>query len=168
MKLPLRIGNGFDAHAFSRSEERPLILGGVVIPHRWGLVGHSDADALYHALGDAILGALGRPDLGHYFPDTDPAWKGADSGAILRDVARLMTEDGYRPLNVDTVIIAQEPRLAPYVPAMKENIGSLLGLPPGAVGVKATTTEHLGFTGRGEGIAALAVVLLSGDEHDAP
>lgn len=156
-----RVGLGFDAHAFA--EGRRLVLGGVEIPHPRGLAGHSDADAVFHALGDAVLGALGRGDLGRHFPDTDPAWKGADSARILGAVAGMMREDGFRALSADVVVIAQEPRLAPYTEAMRENIGRLLGITDGAVGVKATTTEMLGFTGRGEGVAAMAVVLLARD-----
>jgi 2-C-methyl-D-erythritol 2,4-cyclodiphosphate synthase len=154
----MRIGIGFDAHAFAAG--RPLVIGGVTIPHPRGLAGHSDADVLYHAIGDAILGALGLGDLGEHFPDGDPAWRGADSRRLIEEIVRLMTREGYTVVNVDSVVIAQEPRLSPYRDRMKANIAAIMGLAPDAVGVKATTTEQMGFTGRGEGIAAQAVVLI--------
>jgi len=149
---------GFDAHAFA--EGRPLILGGVEVPYQRGLSGHSDADALLHAIGDAILGALGLEDIGHHFPDDDPAWKDVSSGRILASIRETMSKEGYVPVNVDAVIIAQEPKLAPHIPAMKRNIALLLNIPEGSVGLKATTTEGLGFTGRREGPSAAATVLL--------
>jgi 2-C-methyl-D-erythritol 2,4-cyclodiphosphate synthase len=157
---------GFDAHPFA--EGRALILGGVEIPHSRGLSGHSDADALLHAIGDAILGALGLEDIGHHFPDDDPSWKDIPSSRILASIRGMMTEKGYFPVNVDAVIIAQEPKLAPYIPRMRENIGHLLEIPRESVGLKATTTEGLGFTGRREGLSAAATVLLTsaGDSRD--
>ena len=159
---------GFDAHAYA--EGRNLVLGGVEIPHPRGLSGHSDADALLHAIGDAILGALGLEDIGHHFPDDDPAWRDVPSSRILSSIRGMMTEEGYVPVNVDAVIIAQEPKLAPYIPVMRKTIGRLLGIPEGSVGLKATTTEGLGFTGRGEGLSAAATVLLTseGGSRDRP
>ena len=154
----IRIGNGFDVHALVAG--RPLILGGVTIPHDRGLEGHSDADVLVHAIGDAILGALALGDLGKHFPDTDPRWKGADSRALLRHIVGLMNERGYRIGNVDATVIAQAPRLAPHVPAMRANLAADLRCAVDDVSVKATTTERLGFAGRGEGIAAMASVLV--------
>lgn len=157
--MNLRIGNGFDAHALVAG--RPLALGGVTIPFDRGLAGHSDADVLLHAIADAMLGALALGDLGTHFPESDPAWKGTDSRRILRHVAALATGVGYRTVNVDATVIAQAPRLAPYVGAMRANIAADLGCELGAVSVKATTTDHLGFTGREEGIAASAIVLFA-------
>jgi 2-C-methyl-D-erythritol 2,4-cyclodiphosphate synthase len=154
----LRIGNGFDVHALV--EGRPLILGGVTIPHSRGLAGHSDADVLLHAVCDAILGALALGDIGQYFPDTEPRWKGADSRDLLRHVVIMANSAGWVVGNVDVTVIAQAPKVAPHVPGMRANLAEDLECDVGAVSVKATTTEHLGFTGRGEGIAALATVLL--------
>jgi 2-C-methyl-D-erythritol 2,4-cyclodiphosphate synthase len=154
----MRIGNGFDVHAFAAG--RRLVLGGVTIPFDRGLAGHSDADVLLHAIADAILGALALGDIGMHFPDTDAKWKGADSRALLRHVAALMRERGYAVGNLDATVIAQVPRLAPHVAAMTANIAADLGWGDELVSVKATTTERLGFTGREEGIAALATVLL--------
>jgi 2-C-methyl-D-erythritol 2,4-cyclodiphosphate synthase len=154
------VGLGQDIHAFAPPGERPLVIGGVRIPHPRGLAGHSDADVLFHAVGDAILGALGEGDLGQHFPDTDPSYRGIDSAILLGRIADLMCRRGWGVVNVDTVIVAQEPKLAPHVPEMRQRIGSILGIPPEAVGVKATTSERLGFTGRREGIAVTAVVLL--------
>ena len=156
--MNIRIGNGFDVHALVAG--RKLILGGVAIPFDRGLDGHSDADVLLHAVCDAILGALALGDLGAHFPDTDPRWKGVDSRKLLRHVVSLATADGWRTGNLDATLIAQAPRLAPHVPAMRANLAADLGCDLGDVSVKATTTERLGFTGRGEGIAALATVLL--------
>ena len=150
-----RAGIGYDVHPLV--EGRKLILGGVEIPHTRGLDGHSDADVLIHAICDAILGALGENDIGHFFPNTDARWKGAASKTFLLEIARLVTVRDGQVVNVDATIIAQEPKLAPFVPAMKENIALALGISLDRVGVKATTNEHLGFLGRGEGIAALAV-----------
>jgi 2-C-methyl-D-erythritol 2,4-cyclodiphosphate synthase len=160
--MKMRIGNGFDVHALVSG--RALILGGVTIAHPRGLAGHSDADVLLHALADAILGALALGDIGRHFPDSDARWKNADSRVLLRHVAGLAAAAGYRIGNVDVTVIAQAPRLAPHVPAMRANIAEDLACDVDCVSVKATTTEHLGFTGRGEGIAALATVLLLGRE----
>jgi 2-C-methyl-D-erythritol 2,4-cyclodiphosphate synthase len=158
MTMNLRIGNGFDVHALVAG--RKLILGGVTIPWDRGLDGHSDADVLLHAVSDAILGALALGDLGAHFPDTDPKWKGADSRALLRHVVSLASRDGWKTGNLDATLIAQAPKLAPHVAAMRANLAADLGCALDDVSVKATTTERLGFTGRGEGIAALATVLL--------
>ena len=157
----IRIGSGFDVHALVAG--RRLVLGGVVIPHERGLEGHSDADVLLHAVSDAILGALGLGDIGAHFPDSDARWKDADSRVLLRHVASLATAHGYRVGNLDVTLIAQAPKVAPYVAAMRANVAADLGCDPGRVSVKATTTERLGFTGRGEGIAAMASVLLRSD-----
>jgi len=158
--VTLRIGNGFDVHAFVAG--RPLVIGGVTIPHDRGLEGHSDADVLLHAIADAILGALAQGDLGRHFPDTDPQWKDADSRTLLRAVGGMMHAQRYVVVNVDATLVAQVPKLAPYVAAMRANVAADLGCDPSQVSVKATTTERLGFTGRGEGIAAMAIVLLHG------
>jgi 2-C-methyl-D-erythritol 2,4-cyclodiphosphate synthase len=154
----MRIGHGFDVHAFA--DGRALILGGVNIPHDRGLLGHSDADVVLHALADALLGAAALGDIGRHFPDTDPAYAGADSRVLLREVAARVAAAGWRTGNVDVTVIAQAPRLAPHIPTMAQNIAADLGIAPGQVNVKATTTEKLGFTGRGEGIACEAVCLL--------
>ena len=156
--MGLRIGNGFDVHALVAG--RALVLGGVTNPNDKGLDGHSDADVLLHAIADAILGALALGDLGAHFPDTDPRWKGADSRALLRHVMALASAKGWQVSNVDATVIAQAPKVAPFVQAMRENIAADLGCDVGQVSVKATTTERLGFAGRGEGIAALATALL--------
>ena len=154
----LRIGTGFDVHALV--EGRPLIIGGVRVPHERGLEGHSDADVLLHAVADALLGALALGDLGQWFPPGDPRYAGADSATLLGQVVRRIAEDGWRTVNVDATVIAERPKLAPHVPAMRANLAGVLEVEQGCVSVKATTTEHLGFTGRQEGIAAQAVVLL--------
>ena len=156
--MQIRVGSGFDVHAFAPG--RRLVLGGVDIPFDRGLAGHSDADVLLHAIADAIIGALALGDIGVHFPDTDPRWKGADSRALLRQVMGLARERGYAIGNVDATVVAQAPRLRPHVDAMRAHISADLGCDPSAVSVKATTTERLGFTGREEGIAALASVLL--------
>ena len=156
----MRIGHGYDVHKLV--EGRDLILGGVKIPYEKGLLGHSDADVLTHAVMDALLGAAALGDIGKHFPDSDPAYKGADSLALARHVAALLAEQGYRPVNVDATILCQAPKLAPHIPAMAQNLAAALGMEPGAVSVKATTEEHLGFTGQGLGIAAHAVALLEG------
>lgn len=156
--MNIRIGNGFDVHALVAG--RKLILGGVAIPFDRGLDGHSDADVLLHAVCDAILGALALGDLGAHFPDTDPRWKGVDSRKLLQHVVSLATADGWRTGNLDATLIAQAPKLAPHVAAMRANLAADLGCDLGEVSVKATTTERLGFAGRSEGIAALATVLL--------
>lgn len=153
-----RIGNGFDVHRLV--EGRRCVICGVDIPHSRGLLGHSDADVALHALADALLGAAALGDIGKHFPDSDPEWKGADSRMLLRQVARLVAAEGLRPVNVDITIIAQEPKMAPHIGQMRENVASDLMLPLNCVSVKATTTERLGFTGRGEGIAAQASALL--------
>jgi len=154
----IRVGNGFDVHALVPG--RRLVLGGVTIPFDRGLEGHSDADVLLHAVCDAILGALGAGDLGAHFPDTDPAYKDADSRELLRHVWKRACTAGYSLGNLDVTVIAQAPKLAPHVSTMVANIASDLGAAAERVSVKATTTERLGFPGRGEGIAALATVLL--------
>ena len=155
----MRIGIGYDVHAFA--EGRPLILGGVSIEHERGLAGHSDADVLAHAVADALLGAAREGDIGRLFPDTDPAWAGADSLDLLARVAGLVRESGFRIVDVDSVLVLERPRVAPYRDQMRENLARALGVPVESVGVKATTTEGLGFAGRGEGIGAQAVVLLA-------
>lgn len=154
-----RIGHGFDVHAFAQG--RKLILGGVEIPHDKGLAGHSDADVLLHAICDALLGAAGLGDIGRHFPDSDPQYKGIDSRKLLRHVVGLLRERGWWVGNVDATIIAQAPKMAPHIPAMQAHIADDLGVAVEAVNVKATTTEKLGFTGRGEGIAVEAVCLLN-------
>ena len=154
----MRIGQGWDVHALVPG--RALILGGVTIPHDRGLLGHSDADALLHAITDAMLGAAGLGDIGHHFPDTDPAFAGADSRVLIREACRRVREAGWQVSNLDATIVAQSPRLAPHVPAMRANLAADLDLDPGSVNVKAKTSEKLGFAGRGEGIEAHAVVLL--------
>ncbi len=158
MSLSLRIGHGYDVHRLV--EGRDCIIGGVNIPHKTGLLGHSDADVLLHAIMDAALGAAALGDIGRHFPDTDPAYKGADSLALCRHVAALLAEHGYRLSNLDATVIAQAPKMAPHIPAMRENIAEAFGISVDAVNVKATTEEHLGFTGAGEGISAHAVCLL--------
>ena len=154
----MRIGHGFDVHAFAPG--RKLILGGVDIPHEVGLDGHSDADVLAHAIMDALLGALRAGDIGQLFPDTDPAYEGADSLKLLEQVAALVRERGFEIVDVDSTIAAQAPRMAPHIDAMRDNLARAMLLSPDQVGVKATTTEHLGFVGRREGIAAWAVCLI--------
>ena len=154
----MRIGHGYDVHALV--EGRELILGGVKIPYEKGLLGHSDADVLLHAVSDALLGAAALGDIGKHFPDTDPAYKGADSLALLRHVAALVRQKGYYVSNVDVTMIAQRPKLAPYIPQMAENIAAALALPVDRVNVKATTEEHLGFTGENLGMRCHAVCLL--------
>ena len=154
----MRIGHGYDVHRLV--EGRKLIMGGVTIPWDLGLLGHSDADVLLHAIADAILGAIGEGDIGRHFPDTDAAYKGADSLKLLSQVMNLAETRGYRLGNLDATIIAQQPKMAPHIPAMRNNIASVLNATVGQVNVKATTEEGLGFTGRGEGISAHAVVLI--------
>jgi 2-C-methyl-D-erythritol 2,4-cyclodiphosphate synthase len=154
----MRIGIGYDVHALV--EGRLLVIGGVTVPHPRGLAGHSDADVLLHAICDALLGALALGDIGAHFPDSDPRWKGADSRVLLRHVASMVRARGYGVGNVDATVIAQAPRLAPYVAAMRDNVAADLGCEVSCVSVKATTTERLGFEGREEGIAAQAVVLV--------
>lgn len=154
----IRIGNGFDVHRLV--EGRRCIVCGVDIPYEKGLLGHSDADVALHALSDALLGAAALGDIGLHFPDTDERWRGADSRMLLRHVVTLLADKGFRPGNVDVTIIAQAPKMRPHIDAMRANIAADLGIDIDCVGVKATTTEHLGFTGRGEGIAAQAVAII--------
>ena len=156
-----RIGQGFDVHPLA--EGRKCIIGGVEIPYEKGLQGHSDADVLLHAISDAILGALGQGDIGRHFPDTDPAYKDADSVKLLERVWAMAKAEGYRLGNVDATIIAEQPKMAPHIPRMRETIARTLEADPSRVNVKATTTERLGFVGRKEGIAAQSVVLLIKD-----
>lgn len=153
-----RVGQGFDVHEFA--ENRPLILGGVTIPYEKGLIGHSDADVLLHTVTDAALGAIGEGDIGRHFPDTDPEFKDADSAKLLSYIWKIVEGKGYQLGNVDCTIIAQAPKMAPYINQMRDRIAELLNADPSQVNVKATTTEKLGFTGRGEGIAAQATILL--------
>ena len=154
----MRIGIGYDVHRLVRG--RPLILGGVRIDSEWGLAGHSDADTLLHAIGDALLGALALGDLGHHFPDSDPCYLGIDSRTLLRRVMAMVQDQAYRLQNLDTVVIAQKPRLAPHIPEMRRNVAELLGTDLGSVSVKAKTAEGLGALGRSEGIAVQAVCLI--------
>ena len=155
----IRIGQGYDVHQLA--EGRPFILGGVDIEHDRGLLGHSDADVLLHTITDAALGAIGGGDIGKHFPDTDPEFKDADSRKLLTHIWEYVKEQGYELGNVDCTVIAQKPKLAPYIEQMRESIANLLEADISQVNVKATTSEHLGFTGREEGIAALAVILLN-------
>jgi 2-C-methyl-D-erythritol 2,4-cyclodiphosphate synthase len=155
----IRVGQGIDVHAFD--ETRPLILGGIRISDTGGLAGHSDADAVLHAITDALLGAAGAGDIGHYFPSDDPRWKDADSALFLREAKHVVDEMDAEIANIDVTIIAEKPKLSAYRDAMRGKIASLLDLPAGHVNVKATTTDHLGFIGRSEGICAMAVVCLS-------
>lgn len=156
--INIRIGNGFDVHRLV--EGRDLWIAGVKIPYHLGLLGHSDADVALHALSDALLGAASLRDIGYHFPDTDPAYKGADSRVLLRRVVELLKDEGYLVGNVDLTIMAQAPKMLPHIPLMIERIAADLGVEPSCVSVKATTTEKLGFTGRGEGIAAMASALI--------
>ena len=155
----MRVGMGYDVHKLV--EGRPLILGGVEIPHTLGLLGHSDADVLVHAIMDALLGAAALGDIGKHFPDTDPQYKGISSMKLLEHVRLLLEKNGYVVENIDATVIAQRPKLASYIPQMKKNIANVLGIQEGQVNVKATTEEGLGFTGEGLGIAASSVCLLS-------
>lgn len=152
------VGFGYDVHRLV--EGRPLILGGVSIPYTKGLDGHSDADVIVHALMDALLGAAGLRDIGHYFPPSDPAFKGADSLKLLGKVVDLLAAEGYRPVNVDISLLAERPKIGPHVEAMRANLSAVLGVAPRRVGVKATTNEGLGFVGEGLGMAAYAVALI--------
>jgi 2-C-methyl-D-erythritol 2,4-cyclodiphosphate synthase len=160
----IRIGHGYDVHRLVA--ERKLILGGVEVPYHLGLLGHSDADVLLHAICDAILGAIGEGDIGRHFPDTDPAYRGISSLKLLREVVALAEAKGYGIGNLDTTVIAQQPKLAPHIRAMVENIAEACGTDIRQINVKATTTEQLGFEGRGEGISAHAVVLLRKHEPE--
>ncbi len=154
----MRVGQGYDVHRLV--SDRPLILGGVTIPYERGLLGHSDADVLLHAICDALLGAVAAGDIGRHFPDSDPQYKGCDSRLLLRKVIALLAAKGYGVANLDATLICQQPKLAPHIPAMTGNIAADCRVPEDLINIKATTTEHLGFCGRGEGIAANAVVLL--------
>ena len=154
----MRIGHGYDVHRLVSG--RPLIIGGVSIPFKLGLLGHSDADVLIHAVCDALLGAAGLGDIGKHFPDTDSAYKDIDSRLLLRKTSELIKEKGFNTVNADITVIAQKPKLASYIPEMKRNIASDLNIPPDCINIKATTEEGLGFTGSGEGIAAHAVCLI--------
>ena len=158
MNIGIRIGHGFDVHAFGDGDH--VMLGGVRVPHARGVLAHSDGDVALHALCDAILGALALGDIGKHFPDTDPAYTGADSLQLAQHVARIMREKGWKIVNIDSTLLCQKPKLAPYIPAMRENLAAAFGMPVDAVSVKATTEEHLGFTGEGLGIAAHAVALI--------
>jgi 2-C-methyl-D-erythritol 2,4-cyclodiphosphate synthase len=162
----IRVGQGIDVHAFD--DARPLILGGVRISDTGGLAGHSDADAVLHAVTDALLGAAGAGDIGRYFPSTDPRWKDADSALFIREAKRLVAEMDAEIANVDVTIVAEKPKLAPFRDAISAKIARLLDLPAGRVNVKATTTDGLGFTGRGEGICAMAIVALVIDAGGSP
>jgi len=157
--VSIRVGQGFDVHALAPG--LPLIIGGVTIPHTHGLVGHSDADVLLHAVTDALLGAAALGDIGRHFPDTDPAYAGADSRVLLREAMARVAAAGWQPVNVDATVHAQAPKIAPHAAAMVANIAADLGLPEGAINIKAKTNEHLGYLGRKEGIAATVVVLLT-------
>jgi 2-C-methyl-D-erythritol 2,4-cyclodiphosphate synthase len=158
-KVGLRVGQGFDVHAFGGGDH--VVLGGVHIQHLRGIKAHSDGDVLIHAIMDALLGAAALGDIGKHFPDSDPKWKGADSRAMLREVRTKLTAAGFTVVNVDSTVIAEAPKVAPHAEVMRGNIALDLGIDVGAVSVKATTSEKLGYTGRGEGIAAMAVALLS-------
>ena len=155
----MRIGQGYDVHRLVA--ERPLILGGIEIPYEKGLLGHSDADVLLHAISDALLGAAALGDIGAHFPDSDPAYRGADSAELLRAVGDLIRAAGYEIGNIDSTVVCQAPKLAPHIASMRARIAEVLALPTEAVSVKASTEEHMGFTGRGEGIAAHAVCFLT-------
>jgi 2-C-methyl-D-erythritol 2,4-cyclodiphosphate synthase len=154
----IRVGIGYDSHRYAAG--RPLVLGGVTIPHDRGLTGHSDADAVVHALIDALLGAAGLGDIGSHFPDTDPAWKDADSMVLLPQVVSALRREGWRPLQCDLTVIAQQPKLGPHAAAIRERLAGALGLGAREVGFKAKTNEGMGFIGRGEGIAVLAVATI--------
>ena len=158
----MRIGQGFDVHKFGEGDE--IIVGGVRIPHSHGLIAHSDGDVLLHALCDALLGALALGDIGHHFPDTDDDWEGADSRVLLKHVYAIIKEQGYQLANADMTLIAQRPKFAPYIDQMRATIAEDLEVKTSVISVKATTTEKLGFTGRQEGIAAQAIVLLHPSE----
>jgi 2-C-methyl-D-erythritol 2,4-cyclodiphosphate synthase len=161
----MRVGQGFDVHRFVPAPDgKPLMLMGCAVPHPLGLLGHSDADVMLHALMDALLGAAGLGDIGQHFPDTDPAYRGADSVALLESVLAGVRARGFRVVNADVCLIGERPKIGPHREAMRRRIAPVLGIAPEDLNVKATTTERLGFTGRGEGLAAQAVVLLSGPD----
>lgn len=155
----IRVGQGFDVHEFA--ENRPLIIGGITIPYERGLIGHSDADVLLHTITDAALGAIGEGDIGRHFPDTDPGFKDADSAKLLEYIWKLVDDRGYKLGNIDCTIIAQKPKMAPYIETIRARVADLLQADVSQVNVKATTTEKLGFTGREEGIASMATILLT-------
>ncbi|NBW40518.1 2-C-methyl-D-erythritol 2,4-cyclodiphosphate synthase [bacterium] len=157
--MEIRIGQGVDVHAFEAGGR--LILGGIDVPHHSGLKAHSDGDALLHAITDAICGAMGRGDIGEFFPDTDSRWKGADSAQLLSRVVEVMKKEQWKILNIDSTVVTEQPKIGPYRQQIKERIAQILELPADAVGVKATTCEQMGFLGRGEGLMATAVVLIS-------
>jgi len=159
--MDFRIGNGYDIHQLV--SDRPLILGGITIPHTLGLLGHSDADALTHAIMDALLGALSLGDIGHYFPPTDPQWAGADSQKLLMQVHDLIQAQGWRIGNLDTVIVAERPKIKPHIAAMRDRLANSLKIAPDQIGIKATTNEKMDAVGREEGIAVYAVALLMKD-----
>ena len=154
----IRVGQGFDVHKFE--EGRPLIIGGITIPHERGLVGHSDADVLLHTITDAALGAIGEGDIGRHFPDTDAAFKDADSAVLLEKIWEVVSERGYKLGNIDCTVIAERPKMSPHIEAIQKRVAELLQADVSRVNVKATTSEKLGFTGREEGIAAMATILL--------
>ncbi|MGH9456469.1 MAG: 2-C-methyl-D-erythritol 2,4-cyclodiphosphate synthase [Thermoanaerobaculia bacterium] len=154
----MRIGQGIDVHPFATA--RPLVLGGLRIADSGGLAGHSDADAVLHAVTDALLGAVAAGDIGSYFPSDDPRWKGADSAIFVREAARIVAERGFVIANLDVTVIAERPRLAPHRDAIRDSLATILAVSPDRVSLKATTTDHLGFLGRGEGLAAIAIVLV--------
>ena len=161
MTMNIRVGSGVDVHAFGPGDS--VVLGGVRIPHSRGLVAHSDGDVLLHALVDALLGAAGLGDIGQHFPDTDPQWRGADSRGFVSAVRLMLERRSLRVVNADLTLVAQAPRLAPWRDQIRHNVAALLGVAESAVNLKATTTEHLGFLGRGEGLMAMATVLVSSD-----
>ncbi|HAC16206.1 MAG TPA: 2-C-methyl-D-erythritol 2,4-cyclodiphosphate synthase [Bacteroidetes bacterium] len=156
--IDIRIGYGYDVHQFSSG--RKLILGGIEIPHDRGLLGHSDADVLLHAITDAILGALALGDIGTHFPDTEKIWKDADSAKLLQAAYLLVTEKGYQLSNIDSTVVAEAPKLNPYIPQMQDQISKILNIGPDRISIKATTSEKMGFVGRGEGVAAMSTILL--------
>ncbi|HEX6820032.1 MAG TPA: 2-C-methyl-D-erythritol 2,4-cyclodiphosphate synthase [Ktedonobacterales bacterium] len=169
MRQDMRVGFGYDAHAFAAPEaQRPLMIGGVSIPHDRGLAGHSDADVLLHALVDALLGAAALGDIGTYFPSSDERWKDASSGAFVRQTVELLHDAGWRVGNLDATVVAEQPRLTPHVLAIRSRVAELAGIGLDAVSVKAKTTDRLGFTGRGEGIACYVVALIERDEAAVP
>ncbi|MEM9272694.1 MAG: 2-C-methyl-D-erythritol 2,4-cyclodiphosphate synthase [Cyanobacteria bacterium P01_F01_bin.143] len=157
--MEIRIGNGYDIHRLT--PDRPLILGGITIPHHLGLLGHSDADVLTHTIMDAMLGALSLGDIGHYFPPSDPKWKGADSLVLLAQVGQIINDQGWSINNIDSTIVAEQPKLKPHLKAMRDRLGEILNLSSDRISIKATTNETLGPVGREEGICAYAVVLLT-------
>ncbi|EAW43530.1 2-C-methyl-D-erythritol 2,4-cyclodiphosphate synthase [Nodularia spumigena CCY9414] len=163
MTMNIRIGNGYDIHKLV--SDRPLILGGVSIPHELGLLGHSDADVLTHAIMDAMLGALSLGDIGHYFPPSDPQWAGADSLVLLTQVHQLIREQGWQIGNIDSVVVAERPKLKPHIEKMRAKLANVLELLPNQIGIKATTNEKLGPVGREEGICAYAVILLLASDY---